>query len=479
MIAARGSLVVRFVVLAIVQVIVAVIVGDVLVRQATAPQHTSSIVPNLAADIVARALDEHGALDATLERLEARDGIEATVYREIHGGEAELVASNVEPPLPMHIGGGARPDVAPGPPRGGPRPPLRLPLPGPGPGEGPPRVVRVARSDGTYAVVTHVAPPDSASPRVPPPLVNLLASLGVISLWAFLVGRWVVAPVRVLTRAVRAVGAGDLTARTRLERRDELGEVGRAFDEMAQRLEQMLGAERELLANVSHELRTPLARIRVALDLAIEGDATAARLAFDEIGADLAELDGIVDDVLTATRFEIAERHGGFAIHREDTRPEAIVRQAEARFYVRHPDRTLTVAIEDDLPSIEVDPKLFRRAIDNLLENAHKYTPERDRPIALRAVRAEDAVTFAIADRGMGIPPEDLPHVFAPFFRGDKSRSRGTGGVGLGLTLAKRVVEAHSGAITVESGAGGTTFRVILPVASSGAARPSRGGNKS
>jgi signal transduction histidine kinase len=107
---------------------------------------------------------------------------------------------------------------------------------------------------------------------------------------------------------------------------------------------------------------------------------------------------------------------------------------------------------------------LFRRVIDNLLENAHKYTPDTDSPIELAVSRDGGDVAFEVRDRGVGISAEDLPRIFAAFFRGERSRSRETGGVGLGLTLARRIVEAHDGAIDVTSVVNaGTTVRVTIP----------------
>ena len=130
----------------------------------------------------------------------------------------------------------------------------------------------------------------------------------------------------------------------------------------------------------------------------------------------------------------------------------------------RHADRPLTVTVADKLPAIDADPVLFRRVVDNLLENAHKYTPDRSSPIELSISRDGDRVSFVVKDKGIGISAEDLPRVFTPFFRGDRSRSRETGGVGLGLTLAKRIVEAHRGTIDVASEVGsGTTVRVRVP----------------
>jgi len=233
---------------------------------------------------------------------------------------------------------------------------------------------------------------------------------------------------------------------------------------MANRIETLLVTEKELLANVAHELRTPLSRIGVALDLAGEGDAEAARASLGEIAVDVSELETIVDDILTATRFEVAGAQ--LPLRLAVTEPKAIADAAADRLRGRHASRTLDVTVAPDLPAIYVDPRLFRRVIDNLLENAHKYSPDPDAPITLDVAHAGDRIAFEVRDRGIGITPDDLPRVFTAFFRGDRSRSRESGGVGLGLTLAKRIVEAHGAEIVVTSQVGaGTTVRVTVPVA--------------
>jgi signal transduction histidine kinase len=298
-------------------------------------------------------------------------------------------------------------------------------------------------------------------------LTLFLGGLIILGIGSFWTARWIVRPLEELSRAARALGAGDLRARTGMKRADEIGDVGRTFDEMAERVQHLLLAERELLANVSHELRTPLARIRVAVDIAHEGDPSDGRLSLSEIGLDLTELEAIIDDILTAMRLELAtggEAASNFNLHLEEIGPEVICEHASERFRVRHPRRPLDVRVEKDLPIIKADPVLLRRVVDNLLENAHKYSPEPDRPIALSTTHCDEGVVFEVTDKGAGIDAKDLPHVFTAFFRGERSRSRGTGGVGLGLTLAKRIVEAHGGTIEVTSAAGeGTSVRVVVP----------------
>ncbi len=168
-------------------------------------------------------------------------------------------------------------------------------------------------------------------------------------------------------------------------------------------------------------------------------------------------------------RFELddAGRAGGaLPLRREQVTPRSIgAGRRPSGCVAQHPQRALTVDIADKLPELDADPRLFRRVIDNLLENAHKYTPDPDRAIDLHvAMGAAGTVCFEVRDRGVGISADDLPRVFTAFFRGDRSRSRETGGVGLGLTLAKRLVEAHGGTIAVESEIGvGTTVRVVVP----------------
>ncbi len=400
--------------------------------------------------------------------------IEVSVY----DADRALVATNVDPPLAIparHHGpppewrdgrdGAEHRSDSDGPP----------PVPSPdgdhadrGPGFGP--------GPGNHAMVlgftVHgkrgylVARGVHTSPGLTGPLLTLICGFIVTAIGALITARWILRPIERLSGTARAFGAGDLAARSRLDRSDEIGELGRGFDEMAHRIERLLVAEKELLANVAHELRTPLSRIGVALDLAGEGDSDAARASLSEIAVDVTELETIVDDILTAMRFEVA-RGGELPLRRAVTSPASIATAAVERLRSRHSDRPIELETGADLGMIDVDPRLFRRAIDNLLENAHKYTPDRAAPIRLAVSRAgDDAIAFEVSDRGIGIAEDDLPRIFTAFFRSDRSRSRETGGVGLGLTLAKRIVEAHAGKIDVTSAVGvGTTMKLTVSTA--------------
>ncbi len=383
-------------------------------------------------------------LEDELRRVREVFGVEATVY----GADGRPIATNVEPPLATPFGGGA-------PVRDGP-----VHLRGRGLGWAVPLPAL-----GGHLVLTHSGP-ERAPARA---LLFLGAVLVALALASFPLARSIAAPVEQLTAAARALGGGDLSARANVRARGELGELGRAFDEMAGRLERLVQGERELLANVSHELRTPLARIRVALELAAEGDAERARRYLGEIGKDLAELDGLIEEVLAAARLDV---RGAARLRVEVAAVDlgAVAAEAAERFRAAHEGRMLEIAVGERLPALRGDPGLLRRLVVNLLDNAAKYS-EPSAPVAL-AVHAEgeDAV-IEVSDRGIGIAPEDLPRLFTPFFRTDRSRARGTGGTGLGLALAKRIAEAHGGTISARSAPGeGTTFRVVLP--SAGAALP-------
>jgi signal transduction histidine kinase len=312
---------------------------------------------------------------------------------------------------------------------------------------------------------------EPARPPPPPPGLRGMMPVGLLlvglGIAAAVLGRSIARPLEQLARTAHALGAGDLSARTGIARGDELGGVARAFDEMAERVVALLRSQTELIANVAHELRTPLARIRVALDLAADGGAEEARSSLAEIGEDLSELERLVEDVLASARMDLAANtaHAGGSptARRERLDLASVLAGAAERLRHRHPDRTFALEVEDPLPAVQGDPVLLRRALDNLLDNARKFSPPGE-PIRLRATVRGDRAVVQVVDRGDGIAPEDLGRLFTPFFRADPSRARATGGIGLGLTLARRIVEAHGGTLQAESVPGaGTTMTVTLP----------------
>lgn len=466
----RSRLVYRLYAIGVVQLLL-VAVAAVGIAYAMAKSPPRWDMQSISAEI-APVVSDPTALRRELESLHRRNGLLLSLYDD----DRRLLASNVEPPLhPPRFLRLARPDgsptmVLPAPPEHPGRPPRDAPplVPGFGPGPGGhmlPHMYAPISIDGREGVL--VARFERPRLRLWLPSLTLAAGLVVVGAGAFLTARWIALPLQQLSRASTAIGEGDLHARTGIARSDEIGDVARAFDNMVGRLQALRLAEKELLANVAHELRTPLSRIRVALEIAGEGDAEVAKTSLSEIAVDLAELEALIDDVLNATHFELSDAKATatrLALHLEHVSPARVARESVERFVARHPGRPFTTRFEESLPNIEADPVLLRRVLDNLLENADKYSPDGGASIELLVVKEEGHVCFEVRDHGMGIEEGDLPHVFEAFFRAERSRSRGTGGVGLGLTLAKRIVEAHSGQIAVTSVKGlGTTVTARIP----------------
>jgi two-component system OmpR family sensor kinase len=309
-----------------------------------------------------------------------------------------------------------------------------------------------------------------------PPLWGVAMDLVMMSSWFTAVGllfwRVLVRPLQKIAAAVEAFGKGNMSARTGVDRDDEIGRVARAFDEMSERIARSRESERELLASLSHELRTPMARIRVALDLAAESDAETARASMADVADDLTELETLMKNIFSTTRLEMAaasREHHAVPLQRADVDLAALVDTAVAHQRAQHPRRPylLDIGLLDGRGWLNADAIFVRRAIENVLDNAQKYSSG-DSAVTIAVDQWEGAFRIAITDRGFGISPADLSRVCSPFFRADRSRTRATGGVGLGLALAKRVVEAHGGTLDIASQLDvGTTVTFLFPVVTS------------
>ncbi|NNB88228.1 ATP-binding protein [Corallococcus exiguus] len=400
--------------------------------------------------------DTPAELQASLERAQQRMGMRVT----LRAADGTLLGNTRPDPAPP-LGPEELSAVSSRVTRSGPRGPF------PGAGSGPGRMLVVSPYPGPIQVYASVSLP----PPPPPPdgdrqtaiIVGLVLACTAITSVVF--ARTLAGPLEKLASAARAFGAGRLDVRAGLRRKDELGLVSEAFDEMAGRITQLLRSQKELLANVSHELRTPLSRIRVALDLAAEGDAQTARELLPDITEDLSELERLVSDVLTTSRLELVTEgaSGVPPLRLERVDANALLDKAAARFHTARPTHRLEVQVDGTLPALEADPVLLRRVLDNLLDNAGKYS-EPGTTVKLHARAAGDGLQVDIQDQGIGIEAQDLSRVGTPFFRTDRSRARTTGGVGLGLALVRRILDAHHGRLTLESQPGqGTTARIVLP----------------
>jgi signal transduction histidine kinase len=293
-------------------------------------------------------------------------------------------------------------------------------------------------------------------------IFTLLVVVGVslaIALGATLVfARTFVRPLRTLVDAARAFGRGETSVRTKLSRGDELGAVGHAFDEMADKIDRLLRTQRAMMADISHELRTPLTRIKLALDLA-SADPQAAQHVLDDVDIDLEEIEQIIEDVFEVVRLDSAD---AAAIRRKEVDLVELVRHSMARFEAHHASHSITLETTLEHARCDGDGALIRRALDNLLDNAAKYSADGS-PIALRLRQQADRFEIEVADQGIGMSTGELALAFTPFWRADGSRTRQTGGVGLGLALARRIARAHGGEVELESSrSAGTIARLTL-----------------
>jgi signal transduction histidine kinase len=214
---------------------------------------------------------------------------------------------------------------------------------------------------------------------------------------------------------------------------------------MTARIREMLRSKEQLLLDVSHELRSPLTRAKLGLAL-IDDNENVRR-----VNEDLKELEQMITELLEAARLE-----SDFGVLRRELTDLAILARE-----VSHGRRVSVVT--PGAVTINVDPDRISTVLRNLVDNALKYSAE-GTPVDLRVMRADNGGRIEVRDHGVGIPPGELAHVFEPFYRVDKSRTRKTGGFGLGLSLCKRIVEAHGGTISISSEPKvGTTVTVFLP----------------
>ena len=305
--------------------------------------------------------------------------------------------------------------------------------------------------------------------------VFLLLAVAIILALVFVampMARSIARPLEKLGALTRALGAGDLTVRAPAGRRDEIGMLGRAFNDMAGQIQRLRDAERQLLADVSHELRTPLARIRVVLDLASDADLEKVQRYHAEITTDLSELELLLDDIIVSSRLELGASAEPlpaetWTLARPPLRTRAmdlaeLLDATTTRFRARWPNRRLVC--EDAAPfAITGDPAILRRALDNLVDNARKYSPVGSE-IEIGAGLTSRGVEVWVADQGRGIETEFLPHLFEPFTQADIGDTRRDHGVGLGLSISKGLVEAMGGTIEAWSMQGrGSRFTVVLP----------------
>ncbi|MDP9309380.1 MAG: HAMP domain-containing histidine kinase [Chloroflexota bacterium] len=247
--------------------------------------------------------------------------------------------------------------------------------------------------------------------------------------------------------------------------RDELGVLATSFNQISTDLAQASTLRRQMTADIAHDLRTPLSVILGYTEALREGKLPPEQDIFDTLHTEAQHLRHLIDDLRTLSLADAGE----LTLARQPVAPQALIERAAAAYKAQARERgiNLVVAGGANLPEVEVDPERMAQVLGNLLSNALRYTPVGG-TITVTADALDRSVHLWVQDTGTGIAPDALPHVFERFYRGDASRQQGNGSSGLGLAIAKGIVAAHGGTITVNSALGrGTTFTITVPAAPS------------
>jgi signal transduction histidine kinase len=282
---------------------------------------------------------------------------------------------------------------------------------------------------------------------------------------AVAVGAWPVANrltrrLKQLRQGVERFGEGQLQHRVEVEGKDEVADVARSFNQAAQRIEELVTSHRSLLANASHELRSPLARMKMAIAMLDGVPPEHANRLKDEIQQDINELNGLVEEVLLASRL--------------DARPTLDLQPVDVLgLLIEEAGRVNAEVDTEHLPSalagtpLEADERLLRRAVRNLLENARRYGRTGAEPAAVEArlrISPSQQLEILIDDRGPGVPPDQRERIFEPFYR-MPGHAEHAGGVGLGLSLVAQIAQRHGGEVRCEAReGGGSRFVIALPM---------------
>lgn len=282
--------------------------------------------------------------------------------------------------------------------------------------------------------------------------------VGLVVLLCYAFAYHLTSPVRRLRSVVDCFGRGDLSARAPVNRKDEIGELARSFNQMASRIQTLVGAERRLLLDISHELRSPLARLGVAVELARSGEDREHML--DRIQKEADRLNELVGELLQVTRVETdPSQQKSDAVHLDELLADLVY---DSLLEAKAKDCTLQL----NAPASTVifgDEELIRRALENVLRNAIRYAP-RGTAVNVDLAKSQDHAIVKVRDYGPGVPDDSLTRIFDPFYRVDSDRNRVSGGLGLGLAIARRSVELHKGKLSAQNARPGLLVTIEFPL---------------
>jgi signal transduction histidine kinase len=284
--------------------------------------------------------------------------------------------------------------------------------------------------------------------------------IGLVVLLCYGFAYHLTSPVRRLRAVVDCFGRGDFSARAPATRQDELGELARSFNQMASRIQTLLAAERRLLLDISHELRSPLARLGVAVELARSGEDREHML--DRIQKEADRLNELVTELLQVTRVESdPSMQKSDSVHLDELLADLVydslleAKTKECNLLLKAPISAVVAG----------DEELIRRALENVIRNAIRYAP-RNTAIDIELAKLQAAAVVSVRDYGPGVPDEALGRIFDPFYRVDSDRNRASGGLGLGLAIARRSVQLHKGNLSARNANPGLLVTIEFPLSS-------------
>jgi signal transduction histidine kinase len=305
--------------------------------------------------------------------------------------------------------------------------------------------------DGYKIIIASPRMSETPRPDYTQPAIALISILVLVG--CYFAVRWLVRPIKWIQKGTARIGQGDLDYRIRATRRDDLGDLANDINHMADDVKDMLEAKQQLLLAISHELRSPLTRAKVALEFLEDG-----QVKHDLLG-DVREMEKLIADLLESERMNA----GHTTLRRSTVELGAMLQSLVHTEFEDRFDR-INLHLPSETVVREVDEVRVRLVAKNLIENALRYTPPDGPPVEVELSTKPGMVILRVRDHGPGIPKEHLPRVTEPFYRADPARSRSTGGLGLGLYLAKRIAEAHRGSLVIESELGhGTLCTVTIP----------------
>ena len=302
-------------------------------------------------------------------------------------------------------------------------------------------------------------------------IVLLVFAGGMAMILGYFLSSTVTERIDLLKGAAEKLSQGDLQTRVAVQGRDEVSSLAVTFNQMAEQLHaadqkqrELEGLRRDLIAWVSHDLQTPLTSMRAILEALSDGivdDPETIKRYLNTAQRDVRSLSALIDDLFQMAQLDA----GGFPLHRIPTSLNDLVSDTLESFtqLAKQQNITLEGQVESDVDPVFMDTQAIGRVLNNLISNALRHTPPEGR-VSVWVRRTGPRVEVTVSDTGEGIRAEDIPHIFERFYRGEKSRNRGTGGAGLGLAIARGIVRAHGGDIWIESKVGkGTQFTFHIP----------------